>query len=128
MVGVYDTVTRKILYNNIEPRPITGMSSPTYKSAADVLVYNKPKQLSTKLNIAGKAGSYANNVSFTITPSSATFSGTKYSTSVIVVSSWPFFDALTTYNTSSIIEVTPKVVQISVSNLEQSPLSRKLGD
>ena len=70
-----------------------------------------------QLNIAGLAGSYDSNVSFTVDPSNS-YSGTTYSSCLIVISSWNFFDSLTALSSTSIASLDPQF-----ANVEQTPLS-----
>ena len=61
MSGIYNTETRAITYRAIEMMPVSG--SRTYKQFSTVVAVSaKPKQLTTKIQLAGKAGSYKNDV------------------------------------------------------------------
>jgi hypothetical protein len=90
MVGIYNIDSRVITYKYIEPKPKLG--SPTYKIFTSfVSVSSKPKRTNTKIQLTGNAGSYKDNVTITVSPASGTFSGTTYSTALIIVSSWNWF-------------------------------------
>jgi hypothetical protein len=115
MVGIVDLDNGAITYHNAGVMPALG--STTYLVPASIMVYSKPKQVAMQLNIAGLAGSYKSNVSCTIAPSGS-FAGTTYSTALIVMSSWQFFDSLTTLSATSLASVDPQF-----GNVEQSPLS-----
>ena len=81
---------------------------------------NKPKQAAMQLNIAGLAGSYASNVSFTVVPSNL-FQATSYSACLIVMSSWKFLDSLTTLSSTSLSSSNPQF-----ANVEQTPVSLQI--
>jgi hypothetical protein len=104
MVGVVDITNGAITYLQAGLAPTTG--NPTYLSPQNILVYSKPKQTAMQLNIAGLAGSYMSNISFTVAPSS-TFNGNGYSTALIVMSSWQFFDSNTVLSSTSLSSANP---------------------
>ena len=115
MVGVYNTITRQISYLNAEPRPVSG--NPTYIEPASASLTAKPKVLTNKIQLAGYAGSYKSNVNITITPG-ASYSGTTYSSSLIVVSDWNWFDATSSFSSLSLASANP-----TFANVEQTPKS-----
>jgi hypothetical protein len=125
MSGIYNTETRTITYNSIEVLPVSG--SRTYKQFLSmVAVSAKPKQLGTKLQLAGQAGSYKNDIEFTVQPAATgTFSGTTLSTSLIILSTWNWFDSTSSIDSSNISSVTALFPQFV--NNHQKPLSMKLG-
>lgn len=104
MVGFIDITNGAITYLQAGPLPSAG--NPTYLTPQNILVYSKPKQSAMQLNIAGLAGSYMSNISFTVAPS-ATFNGNGYSTALIVMSSWQFFDSNTALSSTSLASVNP---------------------
>jgi len=59
-----------------------------------------------QLNIAGLTASYQSNITFTVSPSGL-FSGTTYSTALIVISSWQFYDSSTSLSTTSLNSANP---------------------
>ncbi len=73
-----------------------------------------------QINIAGLAGSYGTNISITVAPS-ATFNGNGYSTALIIVSNWQFFDSTTGLTTTTLGSVDP-----AYNNVEQLPLCIKI--
>ena len=91
-----------ITYKFIEPEPKS--LSPTYKLFSSTFpISSKPKQSGTKIQLSGNAGSYKNNISVTISPAlTGTFSGTTYSTALIITSTWNWFDSTSYYNNLSI--------------------------
>lgn len=60
------------------------------------------------------------NIDFTVSPSSI-FSGTSYSTALIVMSSWQFYDSSTTLSSTSLASVNPVY-----ANVEQMPICIKI--
>lgn len=91
MSGIYNVETRTITYRGIEQLPVSG--SRTYLLPASVAISAKPKQTSTKLQLAGRAGSYKNKIELVVVPApSNTFTGTKFSTALIILSAWNWFD------------------------------------
>lgn len=118
MVGIVDVNNGAITYLNSGLMPTVG--APTYLTPANILVYSKPKQAAMQLNIAGLAGSYDSNVSFTVAPS-ASFNGNGYSTALIVMSSWQFFDPTTALHNTSLNSADPQF-----ANVEQTPLFIKI--
>jgi hypothetical protein len=102
MIGYIDTTNGAITYLHSEPLPTNTPSiTSTYIVPQNILVYSKPKKSTMKLNIAGLAGSYMSNIDFTVSPSGI-FSGTTYSTALIVMSSWNFYDSNTALSTTSL--------------------------
>ena len=85
MIGIVNVNNGAITYLNSGVMPTIGAS--TYLSPVNILVYSKPKQTAMQLNIAGLAGSYDSNVSFTVAPSGS-YQGNSYSTALIVITSW----------------------------------------
>lgn len=75
-----------------------------------------------QLNIAGLAGSYSSNSKLTVAPS-ATYQGTTYSSCILIVSSWQFYDSLTALSATSLGAVDPHF-----ANIEQTPLSIKISE
>lgn len=120
MVGFVDITNGAITYLQTGALPTGG--SATQLTPANILVYSKPKQAAMQLNIAGLAGSYGSGVSFTVAPSGS-YSGTSYSSSLIVMSSWQFYDSLTGLSSTSLSSVDPQF-----ANVEQTPLSIKISD
>jgi hypothetical protein len=120
MSGIWNTETRTITYRSIEVQPVSG--SRTYISPANVPVSAKP-QRGTKIQLAGRAGSYKSNIEFKVAPAlTATFTGTSFSTCLIVLSTWNWFDS-----TSSLGPVTIASTDPIYSNTNhQKPLSIKL--
>jgi hypothetical protein len=114
MVGFVDINNGAVTYLHSEPLPV--VAAPTYLVPTNLAVYTKPKQATMQLNIAGLAGSYRSSVTFTVAPS-ASFSGTTYSTALIVMSSWQFYDSLTTLASGSLSSTNPQF-----ANIEQTPL------
>lgn len=104
MVGFVDTNNGEITYLQAGSRPVTGSS--TYLTPMNILVYAKPKQAAMQLNIAGLAGSYRSGVSFTVSPSNS-YQGTTYSSGLIVISSWQFYDSLTGLSSTSLASADP---------------------
>lgn len=115
MVGVYNTIARQIFYLQIEPEPV--VNNPTYIQPATVSLSAKPKVLTNKIQLAGYAGSYKSNINITITPGTS-YSGTTYSSSLIVVSDWNWFDASSSLSTLSLNLTNPLL-----ANAEQTPKS-----
>lgn len=70
-------------------------------------VSSKPKQLSTKIQLNGYAGSYKNSVNLLISPTGA-FSGNSYSSSVIITSAWNWFDSSSVYNSTTLASTNPQ--------------------
>jgi hypothetical protein len=118
MIGFIDITNGAITYLQSEALP--AVASPTYLLSPNIQVYSKPKQAAMQLNIAGLAGSYMSNISFTVAPS-ATFNGNGYSTALIVMSSWQFFDSSTALSASSLASANPVF-----ANVEQTPLCLKI--
>lgn len=86
----------------------------------------KPKQLTTKIQLAGQAGSYKNDIKLVVTPSTLnTFRGTNFRTALIILSTWNWFDSTTIYSTPTVTTsaTTPPVF----TNDHQKPLSLQLG-
>lgn len=110
-------ITRRISYLNIEPRPIGG--NPTYLLSSNTALSSKPKITTNKIQLAGKAGSYKDNVNITITPGTPTFSATYYSSALIVVSDWQWFDSSSSFSSLS---TTPPGNPL-FRNIEQTPKS-----
>ena len=115
MVGIIDINNGAITYQNSGVMPTAGAS--TYLTPVNIAVYSKPKQAAMQLNIAGLAGSYDSNVSFTVAPSGS-FNGNGYSSALIVMSSWQFFDSTTALAAGSLASVNPQF-----ANVEQTPIS-----
>lgn len=116
MVGVYNTITRQISYLQIEPRPI--LSNPTYIEPSAASLSAKPKVLTNKIQLAGYAGSYKSNINITITPGTGSYSGTTYSSALIVVSDWNWFDSTSSLASGSLSSTNPVF-----ANGEQTPQS-----
>jgi hypothetical protein len=94
---------------------------------ANVLVSAKPRQSGTKILLAGQAGSYKNNIELNVEPAlTLSFLGTKYSTSLIIVSSWNWFDTTTVYSSATLTNTTIGYPTFS-QNDHQKPLSLQLG-
>ncbi len=94
---------------------------------ASVLVSAKPKQTGTKILLAGQAGSYKNNIELKVEPATTlSFLGTKYSTSLIIVSSWNWFDTTTVYSSVTLTNTTSGYPTFT-QNDHQKPLSLQLG-
>ncbi len=125
MSGIYNTETRTITYNGIEVMPVAG--SRTYKQfLSSVPVSAKPKQVATKIQLAGQAGSYKNDIEISVQPAgTGTFSGTSLSTSLIILSTWNWFDSTTSIDSANISSLVVNYPQFS--NNHQKPLSLKLG-
>lgn len=109
MVGYVDITNGAITYLQAGPLPTVAAS--TYLVPQNILVYSKPQQAAMALNIAGLAGSYMSNISFTVAPSSS-FNGNGYSTALIVVSSWQFYDSSTVLSSTSLASVNPTFANI----------------
>lgn len=118
MVGFIDITNGAITYLQTGTAPTSG--NPTYLSPQNILVYSKPKQSAMQLNIAGLAGSYMSNISFTVAPSSS-FNANGYSSALIVMSSWQFFDSNTALSSTSLSSANP-----IFTNVEQTPLCLKI--
>lgn len=125
MSGIYNIETRSITYKAIEMMPVSG--SRTYKKFSTVVAVSaKPKQLTTKIQLAGRAGSYKNDVEVTVQPTVAgSFSGTSFSTSLIILSTWNWFDSTTLIDSANISSANPTYP--TFINNHQKPLSLKLG-
>lgn len=105
MMGIYNTQTRMITYKYIEPMPVFG--APTYLSlSALVSMGSLPLQSGSKIQLAGQAGSYQNNVSITVSPT-GTYSASSYSSGLIIMSTWNWFDSTSSYNLWSTSNVNP---------------------
>jgi len=126
MSGIYNTETRVITYRAIEMRPVAG--SRTYKQFLTVVAVGaKPKQSTTKILLAGNAGSYKNDVQATVQPAtSGSFSGTSFSTSLIILSTWNWFDSTTMIDTANISSASPGFPIFT--NDHQKPLSLQLSN
>ena len=99
----------------------------TYLEPANVLVSAKPKQAATKILLAGQAGSYKNKIELRVEPAlTLSFYGTKYSTSLIILSSWNWFDTTTVYNSAS-LTLLPAGYPTFGQNDHQKPMSLQLG-
>ena len=109
MVGSMDVNNGAITYLNSGGMPTSGAS--TYLSPVNIQVYSKPKQASMQLNIAGKAGSYDSGVSFTVSPSGS-YQGNSYSTALIVMSSWQFYDQTTALSSTSLASSNPQFANV----------------
>lgn len=109
MVGFIDITNGAITY--LHAGPVPTVSNPTYLSPQNILVYSKPKKAAMQLNIAGLAGSYMSNISFTVSPSTS-FNGNGYSTALIVMSSWQFFDSSTVLASTSLASVNPAFANV----------------
>jgi hypothetical protein len=118
MIGFIDITNGAITYLQSGPVPTAG--NPTYLSPQNILVYSKPIKAAMQLNIAGLAGSYMSNISFTVAPS-PTFNGNGYSTALIVISSWQFYDSSTALSSTSLGSANPVF-----ANVEQTPLCLKI--
>lgn len=116
MVGVYNTITRQITYLQIEPRPIS--PNPTYIEPSSASLSAKPKVTTNKIQLAGYAGSYKNNVNITITPGTGSYSATTYSAALIVVSDWNWYDSTSSFSSTSLGSANPVF-----ANVEQTPKS-----
>lgn len=100
MSGIYNVETRTITYRAIEEQPVVGKR--TYLAPANVAVSAKPRSASTKIQLAGQAGSYQNKIELKVVAALInSFQGTKYGTSLIILSSWNWFDSTTVYNSAS---------------------------
>lgn len=95
MIGIFNKNTREIRYLQVEPRPVFGQL--TYKAPSAIPISAKPKVTSNKIELAGKAGSYADGIDIVITPSSGTYSAASYSAALITVSNWQYFDSTSSY-------------------------------
>ena len=115
MVGIIDINNGAITYLNSGVMP-NNISDSTYLSPANIAVYSKPKQTAMQLNIAGKAASYDSNISFTVAPSGS-YAGNSLSASLIVLSSWQFYDSTTVLSSTSLASADPQF-----ANVEQTPL------
>jgi hypothetical protein len=105
MMGIYNTQTRMITYKYIEPMPVGG--APTYLSlSALVSMGSLPLKNASKIQLAGQAGSYQNNVSITVSPT-GTYSASSYSSGLIIMSTWNWFDSTSSYNLWSTSSVNP---------------------
>lgn len=124
MSGIYNIDTRSITYRAIEMIPAPG--SRTYKdNTLSVPISTKPKQLATKIQLAGKAGSYQNDVRMDIQPfPSGTFSGNTFSTSLIILSTWNWFESSTIIDTANISS--PTLGYPTFTNDHQTPLSLQI--
>ncbi len=118
MIGIVDITNGAVTYLNAGLRPTGGSS--TQITPQNIQVYSKPKKSTMKLNIAGLAGSYVSNVKFTVSPSSS-FNANGYSSCLIVMSSWQFFDSNTALSATSIASANPQF-----ANIEQTPLCLKI--
>ena len=76
MIGVMDVNTRVVRYLEIEPKPTSG--NPTYKLAAGASLTSKPKMVANKIVLAGKAGSYKDNIVINVTPGNMPYSASTY--------------------------------------------------
>ena len=115
MVGVMDVNTRVVRYLEIEPRPTSG--NPTYKLAAGASLTSKPKVLTNKIQLAGNAGSYKDDIIIDITPGNMPYSASTYEAALIIVSDWQFFDDSSTFHTNTTSSANPLFAYV-----EQSPL------
>lgn len=106
MVGVYNVNTRQIRYLNIEPRPIS--PNPTYIVPGTALISSQSKVTTNKIQLAGYAGSYRNNVNITITPGTPTYSALTYSAALIIVSDWNWFDSTSSFSALSLASANPQ--------------------
>lgn len=104
MIGFVDITNGAITYLQSGPLPTAGAS--TYLVPQNILVYSKPKQSQMQLNIAGLAGSYGTNISITVAPS-ASYNANGYSSALIIMSSWQFFDSTTSLTTTTLSSVDP---------------------
>lgn len=90
-----------------------------------VAVSVKPKQSGTKLQLSGKAGSYKNNISLTVSPGPTnSYTSNKLSASIIILSTWNWFDSTSAYNTLS---TTAAANYPTFANNHQKPLSLQIG-
>ena len=103
------------------------MGKRTYLAPANVAVSIKPKQASTKIWLAGQAGSYKNNIELKIVPATTnSFLGTKYSTSLIILSSWNWFDTTSVFNSASLTSMAVGYPTFT-ANDHQKAMSLQLG-
>lgn len=114
MIGFIQTTNGAITYLHSEAMPNLG--APTFLNPSTVAVYSTTQQTGMMLNVAGQAGSYMSNVSISVTPSNA-FTGSSYSTSLIIMSSWQFYDSTTALSASSLSSGDP-----IFANIEQTPM------
>lgn len=121
MVGTIDITNGAITYLHSEPMPTsTPAVTETYLTPQNILVYSKPKKATMQLDIAGLTGSYKSNINFTVSPS-LLFAGTTYSTALIVMSSWQFYDSTTALSSHSLLIANP-----TFANIEQTPICIKI--
>jgi hypothetical protein len=124
MSGIYNVETRTITYKAIEEQPVVGKR--TYLAPANVAVSVKPRSASTKILLAGQAGSYKNNIELkVVAATSNSFQGAKYGTSLIILSSWNWFDSTTVYNSGSLNSMVPGYPTFT-QNDHQRPMSLML--
>lgn len=116
MVGVYNVNTRQIRYLDIETRPIS--PNPTYLVPGTALISSQSKVLTNKIQLAGYAGSYKDNINITVLSGTPTYAASSYSASLIIVSDWNWFDT-----TSSLAALSLSSVNPIFRNNEQTPKS-----
>ena len=109
MIGFIDINNGAVTYLNSGLKP--GAGNATQLTPQNIQVYSKPKQSTMKLNIAGLAGSYVSSVTFTVAPSSS-FNANGYSSCLIVMSSWQFFDSNTALSATSLASVNPQYANV----------------
>ena len=109
MIGFIDINNGAVTYLNSGLKP--GAGNATQLTPQNIQVYSKPKQSAMKLNIAGLAGSYVSSVKFTVAPSSS-FNANGYSSCLIVMSSWQFFDSNTVLSATSLASVDPQFANV----------------
>ena len=86
--------------------------------AAGASLSSKPKMLLNKIDLAGKAGSYKNEIVIDVTPGNLPYSGSTYEAALILVTDWQFFDdSSVLHSNSTAVGANPKF-----SDVEQSPL------
>ena len=85
--------------------------------AAGASLVSKPKKITNKIDLAGKAGSYKDAITIDITPGNFPYSGSSFSAALIIVSDWQFFDSSSTYHTNTTSNPNP-----TFTYTEQSPL------
>lgn len=112
MIGFIDINNGAVTYLNSGSQPgVVGNATATQLTPQNIQVYSKPIQSTMKLNIAGLAGSYVSSIKFTVAPSSS-FNANGYSSCLIVMSSWQFFDSNTALSATSLASVDPQFANV----------------
>jgi len=116
LIGYVETNNGAITYLQTAQNPLVGgantaLTPVSFAPTSNAQMPNKPKQAGMQLNIAGLAGSYSSNVSFTVVPSNL-FQATTYSACLIVMSSWKFLDSLTTLSNTSLSSTNPQFANV----------------